>query len=144
MSWRLCKNLIEKKNIRLRVTDALDQVGAISCDRIRTQQVLINLISNAVKYGHDEGHIWIDVGERDNGFARISIRDDGIGIPEDQFENIFKPFDRGGMANSGIEGTGAGLAIVNALVKAMGGNIGFESEQSAGSTFWVELPLSPN
>lgn len=139
----LVENLTEKRDSRLQLTDRLDQVGAIRCDRIRTQQVLINLISNAVKYGHDEGNIWIDVGEGDKGFARISVRDDGIGIAEEQFEKIFKPFDRAGMAHSGIEGTGAGLAIAKALVDAMGGSIGFESELGAGSTFWIDLPLTP-
>lgn len=139
----LVGNLIEKRNIRLQITDALDQVGAVRCDKMRTEQALINLISNAVKYGHEGGNIWIDVGAERTGFARISVRDDGIGIAEDQFENIFKPFNRAGMAHSGIEGTGAGLAIVKALVEASGGAIGFESEKGVGSTFWFELPLSP-
>jgi PAS domain S-box-containing protein len=139
----LVSNLTKKRSRTLHVADNLERIGAISCDRIRTEQVLINLISNAVKFGHESGNVWIDVRTEETGFARISVRDDGIGITPDQFENVFKPFDRAGMARSGIEGTGAGLSIAKALVTAMNGNIGFESEKGVGSTFWVELPLSP-
>lgn len=138
----LVSNLIEKKCMTLHMAGDLDRIGAIRCDRLRTEQVLINLISNAVKFGHEGGNVWIDVSAEKNGSVRISVRDDGIGIAADQFENVFKPFDRAGMALSGIEGTGAGLSIAKALVGAMDGAIGFESEKGMGSSFWIELPAS--
>lgn len=69
------------------------------------------------------------------------MRDDGIGIAEEQFENVFTPFNRAGMELSGIEGTGAGLSIVKALVEAMGGTIGFESKIDKGTTFWIDMPV---
>ncbi len=138
----LVSNLIENKEMTLHIDGNLDQVGAINCDRLRTEQVLINLISNAVKYGHERGNVWITVSPEKPGFIKISVRDDGIGIAADQFDNGFKPFDRAGMARSGIDGPGAGLSIAKALAEAMDGAIGFESEKGVGSTFWIELPLS--
>jgi len=107
-------------------------------DKMRAKQVVINILSNAIKYNCKEGTITLRVTAGDKGRARISIIDTGPGIDESMQERIFEPFDRLGSSES-IEGTGVGLAITKSLVEIMGGNIGLTSEVGSGSTFWVEF-----
>ena len=75
--------------------------------------------------------------------VRSIVRDEGLGIPEDQQERIFTKFFRGDAGATGITGTGLGLAVSREIVEAHGGSIGFDSDPSTGSTFWVELPEEP-
>ncbi|HEY1465804.1 MAG TPA: ATP-binding protein, partial [Acidimicrobiales bacterium] len=72
----------------------------------------------------------------------LTVADTGMGIPESSLDRLFVPFDRMGATNSGIEGTGVGLSLSKALVEAMAGTIGAESEVGQGSRFWVELPAA--
>ncbi len=137
----LTEHLLAQKNIHLHVDINTETAKKVKVDKLRFEQVLLNLISNAVKYGHSGGNIWLTVDKVFLDKVRISVRDDGIGIPEDQFDNVFIPFNRAGMEDSGIEGTGAGLSIVKALVEAMQGTIGFESKVGEGSTFYIDLPI---
>jgi signal transduction histidine kinase len=108
-------------------------------DSGRLAQVLGNLLSNAIKYSPDGGVVEI-AGERENSIVRVSVRDQGVGIPEDQHDRIFTKFFRGDAAASGIAGTGLGLAFAQAIVEAHGGRISFKSSAGEGSTFWIELP----
>jgi signal transduction histidine kinase len=108
-------------------------------DSGRLAQVLGNLLSNAIKYSPDGGVVEI-AGERENSIVRVSVRDPGVGIPEDQHDRIFTKFFRGDAAASGISGTGLGLAFAQAIVEAHGGRIAFKSAAGEGSTFWIELP----
>jgi CheY-like chemotaxis protein len=73
--------------------------------------------------------------------VRITVVDDGIGIPADKREKIFEPFQRAGQETGPIEGTGIGLAISKRLAELMKGRVGFTSEVGRGSTFWIEVPL---
>lgn len=129
--------LAEKGNITL-ITDH-DQKIYINADRLRLKQIMVNLITNAIKYNNPGGNVWIkaDSGENE---VRIAIQDDGIGIPEDRADELFKPFNRLGAETKEIEGTGIGLTISKTLVELMKGSIGFESKEGVGSTFWIELP----
>jgi signal transduction histidine kinase len=77
---------------------------------------------------------------RHDGEVRVSVRDEGLGIPSDQQERIFTKFFRGDAAATGITGTGLGLAVSREIVEAHGGRIGFDSDPGTGSTFWIELP----
>jgi signal transduction histidine kinase len=110
-------------------------------DAGRLAQVLGNLLSNAIKYSPDGGVVQV-VGERDGSVVQVSVRDEGLGIPEEQHDRIFTKFFRGDAAASGIAGTGLGLAFAQAIVEAHGGRIAFRSTAGEGSTFWIELPLA--
>jgi PAS domain S-box-containing protein len=136
----LIEPMAVESSVRLKVAlEHFDSVH-IRCDRQRFNQVLLNLLSNAVKYNRWDGEVdvWL---ERNGGEARINVRDTGLGIPEAKMSDLFKPFDRLGMDQSPVEGTGLGLALSKRLTEVMGGKLGVESVQGHGSTFWVEFPL---
>jgi signal transduction histidine kinase len=108
-------------------------------DPNRLAQVVGNLLSNAIKYSPEGGVVEL-AAMRHDGEVRVSVRDEGLGIPSDQQERIFTKFFRGDAAATGITGTGLGLAVSREIVEAHGGRIGFDSDPGTGSTFWVELP----
>ncbi|MGH2656418.1 MAG: ATP-binding protein [Actinomycetota bacterium] len=108
----------------------------VMADRQRLRQVLLNLVSNAVKYNRPNGEVRVSFRERD-GRARLEVADTGPGIPPEDRERLFVPFERLGQTEA--EGTGLGLALSKGLVEAMGGSIGMESRDGEGSLFWVEL-----
>lgn len=137
----LVQHILEKNQAHLHKNIIPGEAKPVMIDKIRMDQILVNLISNAVKYGHPGGNVWLSVKENENGSLRVSVRDDGLGIAKEQFENVFTPFNRAGMEQSGIEGTGAGLSIVKALIEAMGGTIAFDSILGEGTTFWIDLPV---
>ena len=113
----------------------------VSADQQRLKQVLLNILGNAVKYNRPGGSIVVTCEEQPDNRLRIRVTDSGAGIPEDQLDRVFRPFDRLGAENTEIEGTGLGLALSKRLMEAMGGTIGVESAVGEGSTFWAELPL---
>jgi CheY-like chemotaxis protein len=113
----------------------------ILADRQRFQQVILNLLSNAIKYNQPGGSVTIACQVKDASNFRLAITDTGDGVPAEKIEKLFQPFERLVGDQSGIEGTGIGLALSKRLMLAMGGTIGVESRIGAGSTFWLELPL---
>ncbi|HEX2678078.1 MAG TPA: ATP-binding protein, partial [Polyangiales bacterium] len=112
----------------------------VIADRVRFKQTLMNYGSNAIKYGRKGGHARFRVEVVDSR-VRITVADDGIGIPADKQDKIFQPFHRAGQEAGPIEGTGIGLAITKRLVELMEGAVGFRSEHGRGSEFWIELPI---
>ena len=108
-------------------------------DRNRLAQVIGNLLSNAIKYSPDGGVVSLTAA-RDGQGVRVTVRDEGLGIPSDQQDRIFTKFFRGDAGATGITGTGLGLAVSREIVEAHGGRIGFDSDAGSGSTFWLELP----
>jgi signal transduction histidine kinase len=110
-------------------------------DSNRLAQVVANLLSNAIKYSPHGGVVRV-AGKRNHDVVRVSIQDEGVGIPPELQREIFGKFVRGHATAEGIEGSGLGLAISRSLVEAHGGNIDFESTKGRGSTFWFEIPTA--
>ena len=106
-------------------------------------QCISNLLTNAVKFVRPGAQARIRVWTELRGpVVRLSVADNGIGIPENLQARIFEPFQRG-HPHAGYEGTGMGLAIVRKAIQRMNGNVGVDSRVGHGSTFWLELPASP-
>lgn len=114
----------------------------LMADRTRLKQVLINLMSNAIKYNNDLGAIGVDCAPAADGRIRLSVRDTGKGLDDAQLDAMFQPFNRLGQEAGDQEGTGLGLHMCRKLVESMHGVIGVSSVLGAGSTFWIELPGS--
>jgi len=112
----------------------------VNGDRDRIAQVIGNLLSNAIKYSPAGAEVRVLL-ELEDGGARLSVVDEGMGISADDHGRVFEKFYRGSDAASAIGGTGLGLAVAREIVTSHGGEIGVESETSRGSTFTVRLPV---
>jgi len=135
---RVTHPLAQKKNLQL-TTSIGPGVGTINSDRRRVEQVLINLLNNAIKFT-ERGEVHIEC-QIQNGWLETNVRDQGIGIKPEDLNRLFKPFQQieTGLARS-HEGSGLGLSICKHLVTAMGGDITVESQWGVGSTFKFTLP----
>ena len=113
-------------------------------DRRRLEQVVLNLLTNAVKYGPPGGNIWLRVQHEPGALARLTVRDEGPGIPPDEQPMVFERFYRLDTEETRrTTGTGLGLPIASALAELHGGSIGVESAVGRGSTFSLTLPEVP-
>ncbi len=127
----------ERARLRLEVDVPSDLPSALA-DAKRMQQVITNLVHNAIKFTPPEGEVAVSA-KADAGEVIISVRDTGVGIPADDLPRIFERFYKADRARSG-GGTGLGLAIAKHIVLAHGGRIWAESVETRGSTFYVALP----
>jgi two-component system phosphate regulon sensor histidine kinase PhoR len=134
------KEPAEKKSISITRTD-LPSPLYVHGDRKHLEQVLINLIDNAIKYGRGGGNITISAVGTNGEEVQITVRDDGVGIPRQDLNRIFERFYRVDKGRSQeLGGTGLGLSIVKHIVQAHGGRVWAESTPGKGSTFFVTLP----
>jgi CheY-like chemotaxis protein len=101
--------------------------------------VVINLLSNALKYNRVGGSVTVEFSTSTPERVRISVRDTGAGLPPEKLVQLFEPFNRLGQEAGAEEGTGIGLVVSKRLVELMGGAIGVESTVGVGSVFWIEL-----
>ena len=133
--------LTEKKGLGLQVT-VPDDLPKIYCDRTRIRQVILNLVSNAARFT-EEGGITIHVAEQELHII-VSVADTGPGILPEDVERVFEPFCQGtGTLWRDKGGSGLGLSISKQFVELHGGRIWLESELGVGTTFFVQLPISP-
>jgi signal transduction histidine kinase len=122
--------------------DRAQTLPAVAGDAERIRQILINLLSNAHKYTPQGGQIWLTARAED-GWVRIDVRDNGIGLSPDEQAHLFDRFFRARQpATQGVEGTGLGLPITRLLVEMHGGQITVASTPGAGSTFSFTLPVA--
>lgn len=139
-TWNLMIPLADKRAIQRQKSLPEDCDTYVIADIQRFKQVLLNLMSNAIKYNHDGGSVTITCTETCDGIMRVSVSDTGPGIAAADQERIFEPFERLGAGLTETEGSGVGLTLSKALVEAMGGKLGLESTLGEGTTVWVELP----
>ena len=140
-----CIKLIQesalKRNIAINYTLSEPDLYLLA-DLTRLKQVLLNILSNAVKYNNENGTIDISVNRISSNRVRISVTDTGKGLTKENIEQIFIPFERVADDRYYVDGAGIGLVIAKMLIKKMNGKIGVNSEPGSGSTFWIELPVA--
>ena len=129
------------RNLTMVTTPGLECHEHVLADRQRLMQVLLNLVSNSIKYNRHGGEIRLSCATRPSRLFALTVSDTGIGMSESEVRRLFTPFDRLGRESTGEEGTGVGLALSQRLVHLMGGTIEVESQPGVGSRFTVVLPL---
>jgi PAS domain S-box-containing protein len=143
---RECSGLISplaaKRGVRVIDSAAANEAHWVEADHMRVKQVLLNLMSNAVKFNSEQGSVTLSYQRTDDGMLRISVVDTGPGIAPELQNQLFEPFARLDADKKGIDGTGIGLAIAKRMVELMGGRIGVQSEPGQGSEFWIELRVA--
>ena len=123
------------------VPPLIEMVPPVLADRVRLRQVLVNLISNAVKYNRKGGTVRVRVWQ-DGPHVALQVSDTGMGLSPDQQAHLFEPFNRLGAERTSIDGTGIGLVIVQRLISLMGGTLSVSSQVGVGTTFTVVLQAS--
>ena len=125
--------------------EIIDDIGdlppTITADEKLLRQIFSNLLSNAVKYAPEGTSVWLTAHRGDQDDVAISVRDQGVGIPEQELKKLFQRFFRAS-TSTGIPGTGIGLHLVKHLIEMHGGEIDVESRPGEGSTFLVRLPIN--
>jgi len=143
-SLDLLTPMAARRRIQLRDEVAKNRRRHVMADQQRLKQVLLNVISNAIKYNGDDGLVTISAEEVEGTRLRLKVRDTGPGIKLENQSKLFVPFERLGAEQTGVEGTGLGLALSKRLLEMMGGSIGVENNPDRGATFWMELPMVPD
>lgn len=142
-----CKKLLDiqakERNITITIDDKFNTSDCIVyADHTRMQQVILNILSNAIKYNKENGSIKISYHKNCSQKLTLSVTDTGLGISPQNLKEMFKPFNRLGAESTGIEGTGIGLVITKKLIELMGGTISVDSIENEGSVFDIEIPLA--
>ena len=138
---RLIKPLADERGISVHCRLVVERTPNVMADRTRLLQIMLNLMSNAVKYNKAGGSIDVEIREdRQRGLTHLTVRDEGAGIAAVHRKDLFKPFNRLGRDSGGIPGTGLGLAISSKLAQLMKGEISVDSTPGVGSQFMVSLP----
>lgn len=137
----LNKNFADKKQIQINFIKT-DEAIQISIDKNKIEQVISNLISNAIKYSNPRTTIIVEL-KNDSGFVTCSVKDNGLGIPENELQLLFRPFQKTSVkSTAGEKSTGLGLYICKRIVEAHNGKIWANSKVGAGSEFAFSLPLN--
>lgn len=143
LNVELNRRLAERKEINILFTSPED-ISPLRLDAPKIEQVLNNLIGNAVKFSPRGSTIEVGLARGEGGGAVVYVKDEGPGVPADEVDKLFKPFSRTRVTGSeGEQSTGLGLAIVKRIVEGHGGRISVENGAAGGATFVVRLPASP-
>lgn len=134
----LMQGMADVNNIHLKVKHC--ENITVRADALRLKQIVINLVSNAIKYNRPQGRVVIEVNKLNGKECNLVIRDTGLGIEQSQIDELFKPFSRIVREGLNIEGYGIGLAVTKKLLELMGGSIEVTSIVGEGSKFSVLLP----
>ena len=137
----------DRTGVRLMTDYGRDDLPDLITDRRCLEQILTNLLTNAIKFNADGGWIRVSVESVDRAGLpglRFMVEDNGDGIAEVHHDELFAPFNRLGRERMAISGSGLGLSIAIKLVDLLGGELDFDSEEGRGSRFWVDLPLAPD
>ena len=140
-SISLVQHKLDFRNIKIHNLASDQKDISLRVDETRIKEVIVNLLTNAVKYNTDNGLVSIGYKPQGNGYIRIYVSDTGKGLTEKEQSEIFEPFNRLGAEYSDIEGVGIGLSISKKLMEIMDGSIRIESEKGKGSTFYLECPI---
>ncbi|MEL7120577.1 MAG: ATP-binding protein [Bacteroidota bacterium] len=137
-------SLASSKGIKLHYLSEVDALE-MNFDKDKMLRILSNLLSNAINYTPAGGNVYLLINQAEDDLLKISLKDTGKGIPEDQLSHIFDRFFQADTTSSKAkEGTGIGLALTAELVKLFGGNIEVESEVGQGTRFTINLPIDQN
>ncbi len=144
---QIMQHEIDVKKIKIDLDYSMLDEDVLSCDKLRLNQILLNLVSNAVKYSYDGGTISISVIQLSSDdetkiINEFHIKDEGCGMTPEFMEHVFEPFARDKTSPFAVEGTGLGLTIAKSLTEIMGGTIEVVSELGQGTEFTVTVPLS--
>ncbi len=138
----ISRSLADLNNISIEYQIIPDGNIFAEVDPLRFKQVVLNLVSNAIKYNKPNGSVVISFEKLADSQIRLGVKDTGYGIPDENKDKIFMPFERFDMNYEQIEGTGIGLTISQKLIELMNGSIGFASAVGEGSFFYVDVPVS--
>ncbi|MBV1900628.1 MAG: hypothetical protein KUG56_03035, partial [Kordiimonadaceae bacterium] len=139
-SMSMVEDMAKLNRIALLEISDYEKLPYVWADHTRAKQVLVNFLTNAVKYNRIGGSVYVSVAEA-NSQLRFEVRDTGRGIAKDKLAGLWEPYNRIGAEKTAIEGSGIGLAFSKALVEGLGGKIGAESVVGQGSSFWFSLPV---
>ena len=144
---QIMQHEIEAKKLTIETDYSMLDDDVLSFDQIRLNQILLNILSNAVKYSKEGGKIYISIiqlssNDESKIINEFHIRDEGCGMSPEFMERVFLPFERDKESSYSVSGTGLGLTIAKSLTEIMGGSIEVTSEIGKGSEFTVILPLS--
>lgn len=136
----MMKPLANSKGLRFQIS--INSSATVLADRSILKQVLLNLISNAIKYNKTEGAVILNTKPLENKKWRLSIKDTGVGISKENLNKLFNPFMQSISIENSNDGDGLGLFITKNLIESLDGSIGVSSEEGCGSEFWIELKKS--
>lgn len=136
---RVMQAAMHQKNIKL-AFDVAPEIDQLVVDQTRFKQILVNLVSNAIKYSHSDGTVSVTM-RRFINEIEVAVKDDGVGIKPEDLSKLFQAFQQGKNSKMVKEGTGLGLVITRRLVELHGGHINVESDWGKGSTFRFRIPM---